>query len=107
MMFIHSRNYLLIPGSPHAPGICDPLAPILLNALKLGKPTPRSPDLCHSLLGAIGPLGTIVRDIDEAYTLSLEHGPTWRIWVPLNARKLSFFCFLALRLVSRVDYTFC
>lgn len=48
-----------------------------------------------------------VRDIDEAYTLSLERGPTWRIWVPLNARKLSFFCFLALRLVSRVDYTFC
>jgi hypothetical protein len=32
-----------------------------------------------------------VRDIDEAYTLSLERGPTWRIWVPLNARKLTFF----------------
>ena len=31
-------------------------------------------------------------------------GPTWCIWVPLNARKLPFFCFLALRLVSRVDY---
>ncbi|KGO69071.1 hypothetical protein PITC_017420 [Penicillium italicum] len=33
-------------------------------------------------------------------------GPKWCIWVPLNARKLPFFCFLALRLVSRVDYSF-
>jgi hypothetical protein len=33
----------------------------------------------------------IVKDIDEAYTLSLERGPTWRIWVPLSARKLTFF----------------
>jgi hypothetical protein len=42
--FIHSKNYLLIPGSPHAPGIRDPPAPILLNALKLEKPllVPRS-----------------------------------------------------------------
>jgi hypothetical protein len=60
-----------------------------------------------STVGFPGALRKNVRDIHEAYTLSRGRGPTWRIWVPLNARKLSFFCFLALRLVSRVDYSFC
>ena len=34
-------------------------------------------------------------------------GPTWCIWVPLNARKLPFFCFLALeatRAFLNIDY---
>ena len=59
MEFIHSGNYLLIPGSPYAPRIRDPPAPILLNALKLGKPAPRSPELYQPLPGAIDPQGTM------------------------------------------------
>lgn len=31
-----------------------------------------------------------VKDIDQAYTLSLERGPTWRMWVPPEREGANF-----------------
>jgi hypothetical protein len=59
--------------------------------LRFQEPTSKILGAKRLCLGALRLGSRSVRDIDEAYTLSLERRPTWRIWVPLNARKLTFF----------------
>ncbi|KAJ6174546.1 hypothetical protein N7485_005283 [Penicillium canescens] len=44
-------------------------------------------------------------DPSDGETSDSDSGPHGVYEFPLNARKLPFFCFLALRLVSRVDYS--
>jgi hypothetical protein len=126
-------EYRLAPGThwldlgPDAllgPLLLDPRVNILLSEVAERSHKTPSPDLRTKLRHSTTPRrishspGTAlevpgigeaaVRDIHEAYGTDgdmIYAGPTWCIWVPLNARKLPFFCFLALRLVSRVNYS--